>query len=111
MSAAGKNYKSLIDDDGECSNSSSVMKWTISSKANENTVSTIRELIDVREGMYWVFIAGAECIHARFMYWLVYSFIVFFNCIICILLIIICTILILLAVLPCVSKETIIIIK
>ena len=33
MSAAGKNYRSLIDNDGECSNSSSVMKWTISSKA------------------------------------------------------------------------------
>ena len=50
MSAAGKNYRSLIDDDGECSNSSSVMKWEISSKANENTVSTSRELIDVRDG-------------------------------------------------------------
>ena len=50
VSAAGKNYKSLIDDDGECSNSSSVMKRTISSKAIENTVSTIRELIDVRDG-------------------------------------------------------------
>ena len=31
MSAAGKNYRSLIDDDGECTNSSSVIKWTISS--------------------------------------------------------------------------------
>ena len=50
MFAAGKNYRSLIDDDGECSNSSSVMKWTILSIAFENTVSTIRELIDVREG-------------------------------------------------------------
>ena len=50
MSAAGKNYRSLIDDDGECSSSSSVMNWTISSKTIENTVSTIRELIDVRDG-------------------------------------------------------------
>ena len=50
MSAAGKNYRSLIDDDGKCSNNSSVMKWTILSKAIENTVSTIRELIDVRDG-------------------------------------------------------------
>ena len=50
MSAAGKNYRSLIDDDGECSNSSSVMKWTISSKAIENKVLMIRELIDVRDG-------------------------------------------------------------
>ena len=33
MSAAGKNYRSLIDDDGECNNSRSVIKWTISSKA------------------------------------------------------------------------------
>ena len=31
MSAAGKNFRSFKDDDGECSNSSSVMKWTISS--------------------------------------------------------------------------------
>ena len=54
--------------------------------------------------MYWVLIAGAECIHARFMYWLVY----FFYCIIYIVLIIICTILILLAVSQCVNKETII---
>ena len=46
MSAAGKNYKSLIDDDGECSNS----KWAFSSKAIENTVSTNRKLIDVRDG-------------------------------------------------------------
>ena len=50
MSATCKNYRSLIDDDGECSNSSRVMKWTISSKAIENTVSTIRELIAVRDG-------------------------------------------------------------
>ena len=50
MSAVGKNYRSLIDNDGGCSNSSSVMKWTISSKAIKNTVSTIGELIDVRDG-------------------------------------------------------------
>ena len=50
MSATCKNYRSLIDDDGEYSNSSRVMKWTISSKAIENTVSTIREVIDVRDG-------------------------------------------------------------
>ena len=50
MSAAGKIYCSLIDDDGKCSNSRSVMKWTISSKAIENTVSTIRELMDIGDG-------------------------------------------------------------
>ena len=50
MSDAGKNYRSLIDDDGECNSSPSVMQWTISSKAIENTVSTIRELIDIRDG-------------------------------------------------------------
>ena len=50
MSAAGKNHRSLIDVDGECNNSRSVMKWTNSSKAIENTVSTIRELIDLRDG-------------------------------------------------------------
>ena len=41
MSAAGDNYRSLIADDRECSNSSSVMKWTISSKAIENTVKIL----------------------------------------------------------------------
>ena len=41
ISTAGKNYKYLIDNGGECSNSSSVIKWTNSSKAIENTVSTI----------------------------------------------------------------------
>ena len=50
MSAAGKNYRSLIANDGECNNRRSVMKWTNSSKAIENTVSTIRDLIDIRDG-------------------------------------------------------------
>ena len=50
MSAAGKNYKSLIDDDGECNNSRSVMKWTNSRKVIENIVSTIRKLIYTRDG-------------------------------------------------------------
>ena len=50
LSGAGKNYKSLIDDDGECNNSRSFMKWTNSSKAIENIVLTIRELIDIRDG-------------------------------------------------------------
>ena len=36
--------------DGDFNNSRSVMKWTNSSKAIENTVSTIRELIDTRDG-------------------------------------------------------------
>ena len=80
MSAAGKNYRSLIDADGEFNNSRSVMRWTNSSKGIENTVSTIRELIDIRDGY-------KECIgfssqeldvYVRFMYWLVHSFIVLF---------------------------------
>ena len=50
MSVASKNYRSLKDDDGEFNNSCSVMKRTISSKTIENTVSTIRELIDIRDG-------------------------------------------------------------
>ena len=72
MSAAGKNYRSLKHADGEFNNSRSVMRWTNSSKGIENTVSTIRELIDIRDGY-------KECIgfssqeldvYARFMYWL-----------------------------------------
>ena len=47
MSAAGKSYRSLIDDDdNECNNSRPVMRWTNSRKAIENTVSTIKDLID-----------------------------------------------------------------
>ena len=42
MSAAGKNYRSLIDDDGECNNSGSVMSWKNSRIAIENTVTTTR---------------------------------------------------------------------
>ena len=45
MFAAGKKY----DDDGECNNSRSVMRWTNSRKAIENTVSTIRELMYIRD--------------------------------------------------------------
>ena len=42
MSAAGKNYRSLIDDDGECINSDSVMSWKNSRIAIVNTVTTTR---------------------------------------------------------------------
>ena len=49
MSVAHKHYRSLIDDDGECNNSRPAMKWTNSSKAIENTVSKIRELINIRD--------------------------------------------------------------
>ena len=50
MSVAGKNYRCLIEDDGECNNWCSVMRWTNSGKAFKNRVSTIRELIDIRDG-------------------------------------------------------------
>ena len=50
ISAADKNYRSLIDDDGECNNSRSVMRWSNSRNAIDNTVSTLRELIDIRNG-------------------------------------------------------------
>ena len=41
MSAAGKYYKSFIDDDGKCSNSRSIIRWTSSRKAIKDTVATI----------------------------------------------------------------------
>ena len=50
MSAAGNIYRSLIDDDGECNNSCSVMRWKKSRKAIANTVTKITELIDIRDG-------------------------------------------------------------
>ena len=65
MSAAGKNYRYLIDDDGECSNSSSVMKWTISSKAIENTVSTIRETFELRRLMSEMVVRNVLGYHSR----------------------------------------------
>ena len=41
-----------------------LMKWKNSHKAIENTVSTIRELIDIKNGyeelMYWVFNSELE---------------------------------------------------
>ena len=89
------------------------MKWTISSKAIENAVSTIRELLDVRDGY-------KECIGFSSQELNVVMLdlctgqsilLLFFYCIICIFLITICTILILLAVLQCVNKETITITK
>ena len=49
MSAAGKKYRSFINDDGECNNSRSVMKWTNSRKIIENRVSTIKDFIDIRD--------------------------------------------------------------
>ena len=49
MSAAGKNYRSLIDDDDECNDSSSVMRWTNIRKTMENTTTTIK-VIDIRDG-------------------------------------------------------------
>ena len=45
MSAAGKSYRSFIDDDGEYNNSRSVMKWT-----NLPKYSFTIELIDIRDG-------------------------------------------------------------
>ena len=52
MSAAGRNYRSLIDDHhyGKCGNSRSVMRWKKSCKAIEHTVTTIRELIIIIDG-------------------------------------------------------------
>ena len=45
MSTAGKTYILFTDDDGECSNSRSVMRWANSRKAIENTISAITKLI------------------------------------------------------------------
>ena len=49
MSAGGKKYRSFINDDGECNNSRSVMKWTNSRKVIKNIVSTIKDFIDIRD--------------------------------------------------------------
>ena len=84
------------------------MQGTISSKAIENTVSTIRELMDIRDGNKERIGFSWQELDA-FMLDLCtgYSILFPFFCIICILLITISTILILIAVLQCVNKETI----
>ena len=50
LSSAGKNYKSLIDADGELNKSHSIIRWNNSRKEIENTVTILNELIDIRDG-------------------------------------------------------------
>ena len=47
LSSVGKNYRSVLDADGEVNNSHSIIKWNNSRKEIENTVTG---LIDVRDG-------------------------------------------------------------
>ena len=50
LSSAGKNYRSVIDADCELNNRHSIIKWNNSRKEIENTVTIVKELIDVRDG-------------------------------------------------------------
>ena len=106
MSAAGKNYKSLIGDDGECNNSRSFMKWTNSSKAIENTVLTIREIIDIRDGYKECVGFSLPELDVVMLHYVLASlfFYLFVYCIIYILLITICTIIIVFGELQYVNK-------
>ena len=77
----------MIDGDGECNSSRSVMMCNISCKAIENTVTTLNELFAIVGDSYTEYIAEARCIYVRSMY-LVAS--LFLYCIIYILAILNC---------------------
>ena len=49
LSSAGKNYRSVIDDDGEFNNSISIIKRNNSGKEIENTFTILKELIGIRD--------------------------------------------------------------
>ena len=76
MSIAGKKHRSVIDDDADCNDSRSVMRWKNSSKAIENTVTTITKFIDIRDGYvlwmykYYVCVMASLCFYLFLWYYL-----------------------------------------
>ena len=52
LSSAGKNYRSVIhvDVDGQLNNSHSIIRWNNSCKEIENTVTILKDLLDIRDG-------------------------------------------------------------
>ena len=50
MSTAGKNYKSMLDANADCNTNQMVTSWQDTCESIKESISTLRELIDVRDG-------------------------------------------------------------
>ena len=51
MSSIGSNYRNLLDSHGELSFLNSVLKWEERKEKLHNTILTLRELIEIRDGL------------------------------------------------------------
>ena len=50
MSTAGKNYRSVLDANGDYNNNQTVTSWQYTCEIIKESIRTLRELIDVRDG-------------------------------------------------------------
>ena len=50
MSTAGKNYRSVLDANGDYNNNQTVTSWQYTCESIKESIRTLRELIDVRDG-------------------------------------------------------------
>ena len=50
MSTAGKNYRSVLDVNGQYNNNQLIHDWNLTSNRLKNLTSTLSELIDIRDG-------------------------------------------------------------
>ena len=50
MSTAGKNYRSVLDANGEYNTNQIVTSWQYRCESIKESIRTLRELIDVRDG-------------------------------------------------------------
>ena len=55
MSTAGKNYRSVLDANGDHNTNHIVTSWPDTCESIKESIRTLRELIDVRDG-------NSECI-------------------------------------------------
>ena len=50
MSTAGKNYRSVLDANGQYNNNQLIHDWNLTSNRLKNLTSVLSELIDIRDG-------------------------------------------------------------
>ena len=50
MSTAGKNYRSVLDANGDYNTNQMVTSWQYTCESITESIRTLRELIDVRDG-------------------------------------------------------------
>ena len=50
MSTAGKNYRSVLDANGDYNNNQTATSWQYTCESIKESIRTLRELIDVRDG-------------------------------------------------------------